>query len=239
MRLDNIKKEIDILLDYAIEMKEDLYSINYRYISDYYRIRSERSINEDNAVVLNALSEYPDVSIKITMEDISDQFDDTVLTRDSLIYLKDWAYRYGSKGSDPEDIEVPDVGDETHKDNEIVYDINDRIHNDQLTVNDATLALMLAERISDRYGHKTLDGDVFDSKEYNQVMEILTEMGAFIEMKDDGRLNWDMMASTIETMRQISQENLIERSGERNIIRRLKSFEGDSIDKFLDSLEEF
>lgn len=239
MRLDNIKKEIDILLDYAVEMKKDLYSINYRYISDYYRIRSGRSINEDNAVVLNALSEYPDVSIKITMEDISDQFDDTVLTRDSLIYLKDWAYRYGSKGSDPEDIEVPDVGDETHKDNEIVYDINDRIHNDQLTVNDATLALMLAERISDRYGHKRLDGDVFDSKEYNQVMEILTEMGAFIEMKDDGRLNWDMMASTIETMRQRSQENLIERSGERNIIRRLKSFEGDSIDKFLDSLEEF
>lgn len=239
MRLDNIKKEIDILLDYAIEMKEDLYSINYRYISDYYRIRSERSINEDNAVVLNALSEYPDVSIKITMEDISDKFDDTVLTRDSLIYLKDWAYRYGSKGSDPEDIEVPDVGDKTHKDNEIVYDINDRIHNDQLTVNDAALALMLAERISDRYGHERLDRNVFDSKEYNQVMEILTEMGAFIEMKDDGRLNWDMMANTIETMRQRSQENLIERSGERNIIRRLKSFEGDSIDKFLDSLEEF
>ena len=237
MRLENVKQEIDILLDYAINRDDDLYSINYRFIADYYRINSERDINEGNSVVLNSLSEYPDASIKITIETISDKYNDTVLTRNSLMYLKDWAYRYGSTGIDVENMEVPDVGENTHKDNEIIYDINDRVINEQLTVNDAALALKLTEVISHRYGHEELDKNIFESKEYNQVMKILTEIDDFIEMKNDDRLNWDMMASTIETMRQNAQENIMEQSGKRDIIRKLKEFDSDSIDRFLNSIE--
>lgn len=236
MSISQIKDQIDFLLEEAVNSENSLdTAISYRYVAKNYRIRAKLPIGEDDKVVLNNLSMYPDIDIKIAAENISEKYGNKLITRKTFFDLKEWSYMYGSTGRPVDDMVAPDFGDPIDEKDEIIIHLNDRIKTrENLTVNDCYLALSITGRICDEYGYKELDQDIFSSDEYNQVIELLDESKSFIDMKRDGRLDWDMMASTFRHISDQTHQDIMRDAGEKSVIRELKEFDGDSIQRFLE-----
>lgn len=235
MSLGNVKEEIKFLLQKVIDSENSLkVGTSYRYVSDNYRIKAELPTGEDKKVVLNSLETYPDISIRMAVDSISKEYENKLITRDIFRYLKEWSYRYGSKGISVDNMEIPDIGDKIDERDEIIDRLNDRIRStDNLNVNDCSLALRIAGEICGEYGFKNLDDGIFESDSYKQSMKLLDLTESFIKMKNDGRVNWDLMASTFEDISDQTQKEIMKDVGESSIIQDLKNFEGDSINSYL------
>jgi hypothetical protein len=239
MGIKEVQGVVDFLLEEAVNSDDKIrMGVSFSSISGYYRLRAELPLEEDDRnVVMNKLEAYPDVSIHLDMKELSDKYN-RVITRDSFRHLTEWSYRYGSKGRPVEDMTPPDVGEERDEIDRLVYTLNDIIdESEDLTVNDVALALSLADVIVNKYGLEEIDDSIFESDEYNQVSAIIEKVDGFIDMKNDGRLNWDMMASTYQMINRNTQEDIMEDLGKRRVIRDLEDFEGDSIEEFLESRE--
>lgn len=237
MSLDNVKNEIDILLQEVIDSKNSLeVGTSYRYASDNYRIKAELPTGEDKKVVLNSLETYPDISIRMSVDSISEEYENKLITRDIFRYLKEWSYRYGSKGISVDNMEIPEFGDKMDERDEIIARLNDRVRStNNLNVNDCSLALRIAGKICVEYGFEDLDDSIFKSDSYKQSIQLLDLTESFIKMKNDGRLNWDLMASTFEDISDQTQKEIIKDVGKSSVIQDLKNFEGDSIDSYLEN----
>lgn len=236
MRPCHVQDQIDFLLEKAIQSDESLeVAVSYRYISDYYRLQAELPLEEDEReVVLNVLEAYPDIKFRIDIDEISEEFD-KVVTRDTFRAYREWAYRYGSKGKELDDVTPPDVGGPTDPSCQVVCDLNSFVENtDGHTINDAALAVELAGMIADKYGVEDLDEEVFNSEPYEQIKQITNIIHSFVEMKDDGRLNWNMMANTFDDIRDQTHQDIMKEAGKREVIRKLKESETDSIEVFLE-----
>jgi hypothetical protein len=237
MGIKEVQDVVDFLLEKAVNADDETrMGVSFGSVSGYYGLHAELPVEEDDrAVVMNKLKAYPDVSIRMDVEEISDEYD-KVVTRDSFRHLTEWAYRYGSKGRPVEDMTPPDVGEEHDEIDTLVYNLNDMIdESEDLTVNDVALALDLADVIVNKYGLEEIHKQIFDFDKYRQVSAIIDKAEDFIDMKDDGRLNWDMMASTFQMINRNTQEDIMEDLGKRRVIKDLEDFEGDSIEEFLES----
>lgn len=240
MNLKQVRSEIDFLLNQAIHSDDSLRAgVSYRYSSDNYRIKSELPIDvDDSKVVLNRLEPYPNIESSLTLNKMSKDRDGLVINRLVFRELQDWSYRYGSKGRPVDDMEIPDFGDPTNEVDEIILHFNDRIiSSEELTVNDGALAMGLAGEICDRYGLETLDEGIFDSRTYKQIQKVLDQCESYIEMnKNNGNLNWDRLAKTFGEIRDQSHQDLMEKMGRKSVVRKLKNFDGDSVEDFLSQI---
>lgn len=239
MRPNDVQKIVDFLLRQLTESEKHLKEgVSYRYVSDYYRIKSEIPLEEDNRrVVLNRLEEYPAVEFCLTIDEISEEYN-RIMTRETMRFYREWAYRYGSKGRHLDDVSVPDVGDPTDFSCRVICELNDKIEEtDKYTVNDASLAFKLAGEIVD--DSEVFDTGVFNSDRYNQVKLITEEIQSFIVGRDVGRLEWDMLAKTFDGVRDRTQQDIMEDLGKRRIIRRLKDTDTDSIAEFLKNRDKY
>lgn len=226
--IKHVRETIDYLLDVYEDIghKVRLDSV-YKYIGDYYRINAEVD-RDKNKVVLNVLKSYPDIEIQIKIDEISEEYTRHI-TRDSIHYLKEWSYRYGSKGRSVENMALPDTGDITDSTDQIVDQLNSRIKNTELSVNDVSLALKLSHII---LKNTSSDGNIKETESYKQVIKLLEIVEDFINMKQPD-IDWDLLAGMFNLIEQNTQEDIRENLGEKNIIRELREFDGDSIEKYL------
>lgn len=239
MRINKVKEQIDFLLNKLINNKDISYFVrDYERIANDYRINTVEPITDSNEVVLNVLESYPGSNIMMSIDEISEEFDDRMLTKSVLEYMSEWSYIYGSKGKSTDNMEVPNYfGDPTNKVDEIKINMNERVKStDNLTPNDMALAIEIAGLICREYISEYTDADVFNYDTYIQVMNILGECESFIEMKRDGRLDWDMMGSTFREISKYIQADIMKNKGEESIIEDLQEFEGDSIEEYLDQI---
>jgi hypothetical protein len=237
MGIKEIQDIVDFLLEEAVNSDNKIrMSVSFGSISGYYRLRAELPLEEDDRkIVMNNLKAYPDVGIHLDMKELSDKYN-RVITRDSFRHLTEWSYRYGSKGRPVEDMTPPDVGEERDEIDGLVYTLNGIIdESEDLTVNDVSLALSLGDVIVNKYGLEEIDERIFESDEYKQVSAIIEKVDSFIDVKNDGRLNWDMMASTYQMINRNTQKDIMRNLGRRRVIKDLEDFEGDSIEEFLES----
>jgi hypothetical protein len=229
MNISEIQETLDELLKKALESENKKLGVSYRYISDYYRLNAELSLEkEERSVVLNTLSEYPDVQLLIEIDEISENYKRTA-TRDVSRYLREWSYRYGSKGRPVEKMDNPDTGERVDETDEIVSILNTRVNKSELTVNDVALALKLADTIYEDYENKK---DIYQTERYKQVQEILEEVEKSLEKKQPD-LDWDKMAGTFDLIREQTQQDIMKELGRKEIISELNEFNGDSIEAFL------
>lgn len=199
-------------------------------ITHYYRINAERSSTEDKReVVLNVLGSYPNVSLPIALDEISEDYD-RVVTRDALFSIKEWAYRYGSKGRPVEQMSCPDTGERIDIIDDAVATLNSTINETELTVNDAALAAELAQIVWNNHDSET---SVFESQQYEQVGKILDEFADFITRKQPG-LDWDMLGGSCADYENRQQEQLMKTMGKRSVMQELREFDSDSIQEFLE-----
>lgn len=239
MRINKVKEQIDFLLNKLINNEDVSYFVtDYEQIANNYRINTVEPITDSNEVVLNVLESYPGSNIMMSIDEISEEFDDRMLTKSVLEYLSEWSYIYGSKGKSVDNMEVPNYfGDPTNKVDEIKINMNERVKStDNLNPNDMALAIEIAGLICSEYISEYTDLDVFNSDTYIQVMNILEECESFIEMKRDGRLDWDMMGSTFKEISKYIQADIMKNKGKETIIEELQEFEGDSIEEYLDQI---
>lgn len=229
MNISEIQETLDELLKKALESENKKLGVSYRYISDYYRLNAELSLEkEERSVVLNNLSEYPDVQLLIEIDEISENYKRTA-TRDVSRYLREWSYRYGSKGRPVEKMDNPDTGERVDETDEIVSILNTRVNKSEMTVNDVALALKLADTVYEDYENKK---DIYQTERYKQVQEILEEVEKSLEKKQPD-LDWDKMAGTFDLIREQTQRDIMKELGRKEIISELNEFNGDSIEAFL------
>lgn len=229
MNISKIQDTIDELLKIAVESENERLGTSYRYIADYYRLKAELSLDrEDRSVVLNNLSEYPDVQLLIQMDEISENYQRSA-TRDVSKYLREWSYRYGSKGRPVEKMDNPDTGELVDKTDEIVSILNTKVNKSKLTVNDIALILKLANTI---YKDNSTKKDIFQTERYEQVQDILEVVEKSLEKKQPD-LDWDKMAGTFDLIRDQTQQDIMKELGRKEIISELREFNSDSIEEFL------
>lgn len=231
--LSSVSEYIDYLIEYALNTEDSIrVATSYNLLADNYSIKAELSYDEGKKVVLNTLQTYPSMDLKFTFDDLSETYS-KIVTRDCLTYLKHWSYRYGSKGKDS--VEVPNFnsGTETEVD-KLVTKLNSQIlEHEDLNVNDIALALKLTHVIFERYDFEE-DG-IWDSDVYTQVQAMLEETKSFINSKDP--IDWDVLGKTFDMYVHFTQEEIMKRSGKREVLRELREFEGTTVE-FLEEWDQ-
>lgn len=229
MSIKNVKKQVNFLLNKSDKSDMSL-AANHEQIANHYRTNIQSS-KDSNKVVLDVLESYPASHIMMSIDKISKEFNNRLITKSAIEQLSEWSYINGSKGKSVEDMEVPDFEDSSNLTNEI----NERIKSAKdLNPNDMALAIELANLVYTEYSTDSEDVDVLDSDPYMQVINILEECESFIQTKKDGRLYWDIMGRTFTEISKYIQEDILKNRGEEMVYKELKDFESDSIEEYLE-----
>jgi hypothetical protein len=238
MTISDIHEIVDYLLEKTVETDTSIRDeLIHRYISAYYAKGAGLPVDKDERrVVLNMFGSYPASGLTSVIDEIADKYNRTT-TKELLRLYMEWSYRYGSKGRDIDDMEKPDPGDLEPGTDEIVQMMNSHIDNQSsLNVNDALLALGVSNTICNRYEFDDIDDNIFNSAPYKQFVKINEEVESFINTKHDGYLvlNWDILASTLDSLKKVVHEDIIEERAKEQVIQDLEDAEHDSIKKFLE-----